>query len=275
MTVYPSKAKTGRSARGCQCAGAATIKVPALGQVIIRWVDACHVEHRHRPADIDAGDFGENCPARKFGRYDNMKHFPGLYWCATTAKLVGFESWGERAWALMMDFDPAVTAIASQPFQLIGRDQSGLWHHIPDYWAARAGRPPLVLDVRPEARSDRDSFLRLVGHTRELCGRLGWDYRLVHEVDPMLQANIDFLSAYRRPLTDPLGLRPQILAAAAAGPATIATLCAAVGEPVVVLPQLFRLCWQHRLRWDLTSHLRFYSTEVFPVTGRRDLGSIP
>jgi hypothetical protein len=38
---------------------------------------------------------------------------------------------------------------------------------------------------------------------------------------------------------------------------TIAELCAAVDDPVVVLPQLFALCWQHRLRFDLTTHLRY------------------
>jgi hypothetical protein len=91
---------------------------------------------------------------------------------------------------------------------------------------------------------------------------MGWDYRLVHDVDAVQFRNIDFLSAYRRPLPDPLGVRPRLLAAADRGPATIAGLCAAVGDPVVVLPQLFALCWAHRLRFDLTAHLRYYSTEV-------------
>jgi hypothetical protein len=206
--------------------------------------------------------FHENAPVRRFGRYDNMGHFPGRYWSATTSRLVDFESWGERSWALVLDFDPAVTGIASQPFQLIGCDQSGLWHHVPDYWAARAGRHPLVLDVRSRHRSDDDSFRRLVQRTREMCRQVGWDYRLVHEIDTILLANIDFLSAYRRPFPDPLGLRPKIAAAATRGPATIAELCAAVGDPVVVLPQLFALCWHHRLHFDLNTHLRYYTTEI-------------
>ena len=248
--------------RPCTCAGRVASSAPDVREVVVRWVDEGQVEHRHRPDGVDDAGYHLNRPVRRFGRYDNMGHFPGLYFFATTGRLVSFESWCERAWAVVMDFDPVVTAVASQPFQLIGRDASSMWHHVPDYWAARAGRPPLVLDVRSEPRCLDDRFVALVASTREVCARMGWDYRLVHDVDAVQFRNIDFLSAYRRPLPDPLGLRPQLLAAAGRGPATIAGLCAAVGDPVVVLPQLFALCWQHRLRFDLSAHLRYYTTEV-------------
>ncbi|WP_406386865.1 hypothetical protein [Streptomyces sp. NBC_00211] len=44
------------------------------------------------------------------------RHLSGWYGAATTGQHVGFESWLERDRLLLMDFDPRVTGIASQPF---------------------------------------------------------------------------------------------------------------------------------------------------------------
>jgi hypothetical protein len=61
-----------------------------------------------------------------------VRRSPAWAAAATTASLVRFESWSDRARAVVMDFDPVVTAVASQPFQLIGPNDSTLWHHVPD-----------------------------------------------------------------------------------------------------------------------------------------------
>ena len=53
---------------------------------------------------------------------------------------VGLESWLERDHVMVLDFDPAVVGIASQPFWLFWADDRGGQgpSHAPDYFARRA-----------------------------------------------------------------------------------------------------------------------------------------
>jgi hypothetical protein len=57
-------------------------------------------------------------PVRSFPSYQGQRNYPGWYWSATMGRRVGFESWVERDHLVALDFDPAVTAVASQPFWL-------------------------------------------------------------------------------------------------------------------------------------------------------------
>jgi hypothetical protein len=241
------------------------LPLPADGEALLRWIDEDEKEHRQPPAEADTGRFFLNRPARKFGRYPGMKNFPGSYWAATTGRHLGHESWNERSWAMVLDFDPVVTGIVSQPFQVIGREGGRLWRHTPDYLAERSGRPRLVIDVRPEDLAAQEDFLRLVDLTRPICEDLGWEYKVVHQVPDQILKNIDFLSAYRRSFPDPLGFRPRLLEAATES-LTASDLCSAVGDPIIVKPQFFRLCWKSRIQWDLRQAFRYFATPVVAVT---------
>ena len=57
-------------------------------------------------------------PVRRFASYRGQRHLSGCWWSATDGRHVGFESWLERDHVMALDFDPAVGAIASQPFWL-------------------------------------------------------------------------------------------------------------------------------------------------------------
>ncbi|WP_425585290.1 TnsA-like heteromeric transposase endonuclease subunit [Streptomyces pulveraceus] len=59
------------------------------------------------------------------------RHFAGWYWAATNGQHVGFESWLERDRLLLMDFDPKVVGIASQPFWLHWHDGERERRHAP------------------------------------------------------------------------------------------------------------------------------------------------
>jgi hypothetical protein len=64
---------------------------------------------------------------------------------------VGFESWPERDHVMVMDFEPDITGIASQPFWLHWQDEDGRPRlHAPDFFARRADGSALVVDVRPD-----------------------------------------------------------------------------------------------------------------------------
>jgi hypothetical protein len=76
-----------------------------------------------------------------------------LWWSSTTSGHVGFESWLERDHVMLMDFDPSVTGIASQPFWLHWQDGGGRpRRHAPDFFARRADGRGVVVDVRPDDR---------------------------------------------------------------------------------------------------------------------------
>src|SRR6266702_2274072 len=58
-------------------------------------------------------------PVRSFPSRPGQRHFPGLWWAATTCDHVGYESWLERDQVMALDFDPEAVAFSSQPFQLV------------------------------------------------------------------------------------------------------------------------------------------------------------
>ena len=96
-----------------------------------------------------------------------------------------------------MDFDPDITGIASQPFWLHWRDQDGRGRrHAPDFFARRADGSGLVVDVRPDDRIPaKDAGVFRV--TAAACGQAGWEFRRAGALDPVVRANIRWLSRYR------------------------------------------------------------------------------
>lgn len=81
----------------------------------------------------------ESCPpVRGFPFYKGQRNHVCRGWTATTRSLVGYESWLERDRLLLLDFDPEVAGIASQPFLAV------LHHTGGQAELARAGllRPP-------------------------------------------------------------------------------------------------------------------------------------
>jgi hypothetical protein len=89
---------------------------------------------------------------------------------------VGFESWVERSHLVALDFEPAVTAIVSQPFWLSWRTPAGkVRRHPPDFFARLADGGGLVIDSRPAGVAD-DKDLEAFAATRRACELLGWGY---------------------------------------------------------------------------------------------------
>jgi hypothetical protein len=111
-------------------------------------------------------------------------------------------SGSSRGWSghlMLMDFDPGVRAVSSQPFWLRWRDGEGRSRrHAPDFFAREADRSGVVVDVRPDDRiPERDAETFAV--TAAACGAAGWEYRRVGDLDPVVVvvANMRWLSRYR------------------------------------------------------------------------------
>jgi hypothetical protein len=129
-------------------------------------------------------------PVREFRWARGQGHLPGLWWSATTGSHVGYESWLERDHVMLLDFDPEVAAIVSQPFWLHWRDDAGrLRRHAPGLFARMADGSAVVIDVRSDDRiepRDAEAF----DATRRACRLAGWGFRRVGVPDPVRAANV-------------------------------------------------------------------------------------
>ncbi len=98
---------------------------------------------------------------------------------------------------MLMDFDPGITGIASQPFWLSWQDEDGRSRrHAPDFFARKANGTGVVIDVRPDDRiplEDAEVFRM----TALACVQAGWEFRRAGTIDPVARANVRWLSRYR------------------------------------------------------------------------------
>jgi hypothetical protein len=94
----------------------------------------------HRPLrdvrDVRARQVVTSVPWRGTRSARGQAHYPGYYWSATMSAHVIYESRLELARLLIADFDPAVTAIAAQPFWLRAHAGGRVRRHVPDFLPA-------------------------------------------------------------------------------------------------------------------------------------------
>lgn len=206
-------------------------------------------------------------PVRKFVSYKGQKNFTGLRWTATVGGHVGFESWLERDNLMLLDFDPSVTGISSQPFVLYWHDGARERKHTPDYFARRADGSALVVDVRADDRirpEDAEAFEA----TSVMCSEAGWEFRRVGEPDPVLAANVRWLAGYRHPrvAASPLARR---VAGCFSSPAPLFEGAARAGALLAALPVAYHLLWRQVLVTDVRSVLLGPGSVVQRGSGER------
>ena len=155
---------------------------------------------------------------------------------------------------MLMDFDPDVQAVSSQPFWLRWRDSEGRSRrHAPDFFARKADGTGMVVDVRPDSRipiRDAETFAVTAG----ACEAAGWEYRRAGDLDPVLVANVRWLSRYRHRRCMVPGIA-VVLVKAFAGGQGLFEGAELAGDRLRVLPVLFHLMWQRQLAADLTAPL--------------------
>ena len=163
----------------------------------------------------------------------------------------GIESWLERDHVMALDFDRAVTGVSSQPFTLSWDGRGRRVSHTPDYFARLADGSGVVVDVRPADRVGPADAVKFEA-TAAACAVVGnWSFRLVHELEPVLAANVRWLSGYRHPRHGDLDLGASLRRVFAGGGALLAGV-SQVADPLGVLPVLFHLLWRGDLVADLS-----------------------
>ena len=197
-------------------------------------------------------------PVRSFGSFQGQRSFQGSWWFATTGEHVGFESWVERDAVMLLDFDPDVVAVSSQPFCLTWAGRLRARRHVPDYFARLVDGSAVVIDVRPDELVGADDA-EVFAATQRACAAVGWGYRRVGVAGPVLAANVRWLSGFRhrRCLNTLAG--SELVRRVAAGPATVINLAGCAGDRLAVLPALYHLLWRGVLAADLA---------VAPLSGR-------
>ncbi|MFG2059375.1 TnsA-like heteromeric transposase endonuclease subunit [Micromonospora sp. NPDC048930] len=205
--------------------------------------------------------FEDVAPARAFPMFKGQRNFPGRWWSSTVGRHVGFESWLERDQVMLLDFDPAVVGIASQPFWLSWPVAGGVRRHLPDYFVRVEDGTGLVIDVRPDERvkaGDAEAF----AVTAAACQTVGWRFRRVGVVGAVFAANVRWLSRYRHPRC---GRREDVAARLLevfAQPAPLFEGAERAGDRLLVLPVLFHLLWRQVLAADLVGALLGPATVV-------------
>jgi hypothetical protein len=224
--------------------------VEAGSEIEVSWTDDAGRRCARGLGAVADIAFEEALPAREIPSYHGQRHFPGLWWLATTGRHVGYESWLERDHLVALDFDRLVTGVSSHPFTLSWRQDGQAVSHTPDYFARLADGSAVVIDVRPAARVRQRDRMKFDA-TAAACAQVeGWSFRLVHEIEPVLAANVRWLSGYRHPRYWDPGLGPLLRQAFAAGAGLLDGVCG-VADPIRGLPALFHLLWRGDLAADL------------------------
>jgi hypothetical protein len=224
------------------------------------------VERRGGLAACRGTRFEDAPPVRGFPSYQGQRNFPGLYFAAGMGRHVGFESWLERDHLMLLDFSPRVRAFSAQPFWLLWSAGGKVRRHAPDFFVRLADGTGVVVDVRADDRiasEDVEAFEA----TATACESVGWGYRRVGVIDPVLAANVRWLAGYRHPRC----LREECRAALLevfTRPAPALVGVEAVGDRIAVLPSLFHLMWTGALSAELTTAPLCGSSMVSVAGGR-------
>jgi hypothetical protein len=197
--------------------------------------------------DLAAAPVSTAQPVRRFTWRAAQRHRPGLQFMASTGRLHGFESLEEARLLPALDF-VRVAEVLSQPFRLVFEHGGGRAAHIPDFLAVMPSGARWLFDVRPRRLIGEADALAFAA-TEEAAAACGWRYLVVCEWRPHVWAVLDHLSARRRPLDDPLGLRDQLEASVDGG--GFGDTVASMSLPVLARAHAVHLLWHRRLGIDL------------------------
>ncbi|GGR80488.1 hypothetical protein GCM10010269_19530 [Streptomyces humidus] len=205
-------------------------------------------------------------PVRDFRWAKGVESFAGWYYCATARDHVGYESWLERDHLILMDRDPQVVGISSQPFWLHWHNGTRRRRHAPDYFVRLADGRGRVVDVRADDRVD-DAASESFEAMELACRAVGWEFVRAGAPDPVFMANVRWLARYRRRRCLRWAIAARLLEAFEE-PAPLLEGVLAAGDRLVVLPVLFHLMWSGVLAADLRGELLHDHSMVWKERGR-------
>ncbi|GAA5059237.1 TnsA-like heteromeric transposase endonuclease subunit [Streptomyces similanensis] len=193
-------------------------------------------------------------PVREFSWHKDSRGFAGWYYSSTMRDHVGYESWLERDRLILLDRDPHVVAIASQPFWLHWHDGTRKRRHAPDYFVRLSDGGARIVDVRAEDEMD-EATQEAFDATGHACRAVGWEFEWAGRPESVFMANVRWLSRYRRArCARPVPMADRLLEVFRE-PMGLWDGAGLVGDRLQVLPVLFHLLWSGALKTDLAGGL--------------------
>jgi hypothetical protein len=111
-------------------------------------------------------------PVRKVRTYEGQRSVTREYWSTTMWRALVCGSRLERDHAMLMDFDPQVAGLVSQPFRLFRPGRRGRLGHVPDFFARLSDGTGMVVDVRPDDQIEREDAQAFAA-TERVCELAG------------------------------------------------------------------------------------------------------
>ena len=125
----------------------------------------------------------------------------------------------------------------------------------------------MVVDVRPQSLID-EGAAEVFAVTARICATVGWQFRLVGELDQPFRANLAGLARYRHPRCHRTSVVDR-LREVFTKPQPLLAGTKRVGDRLAVLPVLYHLLCQHELTADLiTAPLGATTVVRLAVRGR-------
>lgn len=172
----------------------------------------------------------------------------GLFWFATSDRMVVYESKLEQDALLLLDYQRNVADVLGQPFVL--HPTAARTGYVPDLLVVLRDGSRIVVDVKPRHRLDDAQVRRRLRAVAALCATAGWEYFVHTGISAQTLVNLRWLSCDRRPPACLNELGPLVIDACRQ-PKPIGWLTSELGDAPVVLPVLFHLIWWRELEIDL------------------------
>jgi hypothetical protein len=130
------------------------------------------------------------------------------------------------------------------------------WRFWPDVRLLACAKPDKLITA-----GDRLNFAA----TAALCRQTGWAYRRLGEAPSVLSANLRWRAGYRhkRVKDSTIAERTRHVVEHSAG-ISLTELVDEVGQPILVLPTIFHLLWNHELVTELSQHMLALTTPIYP-----------
>jgi len=220
----------------------------ASPRVEARVIDAAGRIRRMPWAQVAGGVALEGCAAvRSFPVRRGRRVAPGWWWSATTERLVHYGFGAMRTQVMLLDRDPEVVALACSPVELAwpGHDGERV-AHVPHLMARLEDGSGVLVDCA--GREGVSEGLAAVAPAVAAAARaVGWRHRVVGPPDPVVVANVRWLSGFRHPRNGG-GDRMAEVAACFDRPLALLEGVRRLGDAVAVWPAVYHALWSGVLR---------------------------
>ena len=180
------------------------------------------------------------------------KHVPVRAFTATTGSHLRLESGLEHDLVRMVDRDPAVTWIVSQPCLLEWGSGRSTRRHVPDLLTTGADGAISLWDVKSREAAASEAFAEMRALTADACTRVGWRYVVFTGLPAVHRHNLIWLHGFRHRPACSERYAPLLLESCAEGSTLSDLLACSNAETAAVM---WHLIWTGRLRIDLTQRL--------------------